>query len=116
MSFIRDSQNLDISIVSTRFLMSVAILKRGKVEIFENDGLIYLLALLDKHEDEQLILNILQTLGNVAEEPRGRKYMLEHLSYVDKYIGHENDLIREQAVLTKDIITWLPYETIRNKK
>jgi hypothetical protein len=64
--------------------------------------------LLDKHDDEQLILNILQVIGNVAEEPRARKFMMNNLAYVDKYLGHEFDLIKEQAKITKDIITWKP--------
>ena len=58
--------------------------------------------------DEQLILNILQIIGNVSEEPLGRKKMLENLAYIDKFHTHEFILIKQQATITKDIIIWKP--------
>ena len=65
--------------------------------------------MLNKYDDAQLTLNILQTLGNVSEEPRGRKKILsEFLVIIDRYLNHENDLISEQARITKDIIEWKP--------
>jgi hypothetical protein len=106
---------MKLLIISTRFLMNASILKRGKVEIFENDGLnlsmvnfFNIQALLDKYDDEQLTLNILQLIGNVAEEPRARKFMCNNLGCIDKYLNHDFDLIKEQAKITKDIITWKP--------
>ena len=63
---------------------------------------------MDKFDNEQVILNILQTIGNVAEEPRGRKKMLQHLNYIDRFLDHKNQLIREQGKITKDIIIWKP--------
>lgn len=63
---------------------------------------------MDKFDDEQLILNILQTIGNVAEEPRARKKMLQHLNYINRYMENKSDLIKEQAKLTKAIIEWKP--------
>lgn len=63
---------------------------------------------MDKFEDEQLILNILQTIGNVAEEPRARKKMLQHLNYINRYLEHSSELIKEQAKITKAIIEWKP--------
>jgi hypothetical protein len=56
----------------------------------------------------QLILNILQTIANVAEEPRARIIMRDNLKYIDKYLSHENVLIKEQAKITGDIIRWKP--------
>jgi len=63
---------------------------------------------LDKVDKEQIILNILQIFANVAEEPRGRQYLLKNLNYVDKFFEHPNRFIKEQAKITKDIITWIP--------
>ena len=63
---------------------------------------------MDKFDDEQIILNILQTIGNVAEEPRARKNMLQHLNYIDRYMENKSDLIKEQAKITKAIIEWKP--------
>jgi hypothetical protein len=63
---------------------------------------------LDIFDDEQLILNILNTIGNVAEEPRARKKMLKHLNYINRYMDNKNDLIKEQAKITKAIIEWKP--------
>lgn len=63
---------------------------------------------MDKYDNEQIILNILQTIGNVAEEPRARRKMLQHLNYIDKYLEHPNSLISEQAKITKNIIIWKP--------
>jgi hypothetical protein len=63
---------------------------------------------LDKVDREQIILNILQIFANVAEEPRGRKFLLKNLGYVEKYFNHTNKFIEEQAQITKDIITWVP--------
>ena len=64
--------------------------------------------MLDMFTDEQLILNILQILANVSEEPRGRKKMMDNLSYVERYFNHEFYLIKQQATITKDIIVWKP--------
>jgi hypothetical protein len=58
--------------------------------------------------DEQLILNILQIIGNVAEEPRGRKKMLENLKFVERFTNHDFPLISQQSKITKDIIIWKP--------
>jgi hypothetical protein len=44
----------------------------------------------------------------VAEEPRSRKKMLSHLGYLDRYLNNSNELIKEQAIITKSIITWKP--------
>jgi len=63
---------------------------------------------LDKFDDEQLILNILQTIGNVAEEPKARKKMLQHLNYINRYMDNKSELIKEQAKITKAIIEWKP--------
>jgi ribosomal protein S8 len=110
LSFLKkESELLPILIASTRFLMSVSILKRGKVEIYEDEGLEVCIGLLDKYEDVQLLLNILQIIGNVSEEPRGRKKMSEnHLLSIEKFLQHENRFIKEQAIITRNIITWKP--------
>ena len=63
---------------------------------------------MDKFDDEQLILNILQTIGNVAEEPKARKKMLQHLNYINRYMDNKSELIKEQAKITKAIIEWKP--------
>jgi len=101
-------KELKILIACTRFLMSVSILKAGKVQIFEKNGFDFCLKLLDLFDDQQLTLNILQIIGNVAEEPRGRKKMLENLVFIDRYLDHEFLLIKSQAKITKDIIIWKP--------
>lgn len=119
LNFLRDQESsLKILIASTRFLMSASILKRGKVEIYENDGLESCIELLNNYslksssDDEdviQLILNILQIIGNVSEEPRGRKKMNEnYLSSVDKFLDDKNRFIKEQANITRNIIIWKP--------
>lgn len=64
--------------------------------------------MLDLFSDEQLIINILQILANVSEEPRGRKIMMENLGFVERYFNHEFSLIKQQANITKDIIVWKP--------
>jgi hypothetical protein len=102
-------KNLNILIAATRFLMSTSILKKGKVEIYENNGLESLIDLLKKSNDIQLTLNILQVISNVAEEPRGRKKLLQiFLPDLEKYLTNENNFIKQQAIITKDIITWKP--------
>jgi len=101
-------KELKILIVCTRVLMSTSILKAGKVQIFEQGGLDYCLKLLDLFSDDQLTLNILQIIGNVAEEPRGRKKMMENLQYIDRYMDDKFIIIKQQAKITRDIITWKP--------
>jgi hypothetical protein len=119
LKFLKDQESsLKILIASTRFLMSASILKRGKVEIYENNGLESCIDLLSNYslksssDDEdvvQLILNILQIIGNVSEEPRGRKNMNEnYLSSVDKFLDDRNRFIKEQANITRNIIIWKP--------
>jgi hypothetical protein len=119
LEFLKDKNSgLKILIASTRFLMSASILKRGKVEIFENDGLESCIEILNTYtlnasrEDDdiiQLILNVLQIIGNVSEEPRGRKKMFgNYLGSVEKFLEDENRFIKEQANITRNIIIWKP--------
>ena len=95
-----------------RFLMNVSILKRGKEEIFENEGIEILFNVLmgKGKDDEQLILDIIQCLGNVAEEHRARKFLRtgNYLDIIRGYDNSTNDLIKEQAKITEDIILWEP--------
>ena len=95
-----------------RFLMNVSILKRGKEEIFENEGIEILFSVLmgKGKDDEQLILDIIQCLGNVAEEHRARKFLRtgNYLDIIRGYDNSTNDLIKEQAKITDDIILWEP--------
>ena len=95
-----------------RFLMNVSILKRGKEEIFENEGIEILFSVLmgKGKDDEQLILDIIQCLGNVAEEHRARKFLRtgNYLDIIHGYDNSTNDLIKEQAKITEDIILWEP--------
>lgn len=95
-----------------RFLMNVSILKRGKEEIFENEGIEILFSVLmgKGKDDEQLILDIIQCLGNVAEEHRARKFLRtgDYLDIIRGYDNSTNDLIKEQAKITEDIILWEP--------
>ena len=101
-----------ILIGCTRFLMNVSILKRGKEEIFDNGGIEIMFDLLNgrSKDDTQLILNIIQCIGNVAEEPRAR-IILKNGNYLDiirKYNQHKDELIKEQSKLTEEIILWEP--------
>lgn len=101
-----------ILIGCTRFLMNVSILKRGKEEIFENEGIETLFSLLNGvgKNDQQLILDIIQCIGNVAEEHRARK-LLRTGNYLDIIKGYKesgNELIKEQAGITEEIILWGP--------
>ena len=95
-----------------RFLMNVSILKRGKEEIFENEGIEILFSVLmgKGKDDEQLILDIIQCLGNVAEEHRARKFLRtgNYLDIIRGYDNSTNDLIKEQAKIIEDIILWEP--------
>ena len=96
----------------TRFLMNVSILKRGKEEIFENEGIEIMFNLLMNKgkDDEQLILNIIQCIGNVAEEHRARKFLRDgnYLDIIRSYNNSANELIKEQSKITEDIILWEP--------
>jgi hypothetical protein len=64
--------------------------------------------MLEMFDNVQLILNILQIIANVSEEPRGRKKMLENINYVEKFSNHDFLLIKQQAKITKEIIIWRP--------
>jgi len=103
---------IKILIGCTRFLMNVSILKRGKEEIYDNGGIEIMFELLNGKgkDDIQLILNIIQCIGNVAEEPRARALLRtkDYLDIIRKYNGHEDDLIKEQSKLTEEIILWEP--------
>ena len=103
---------LKILIGCTRFLMNVSILKRGKEEIFDNGGIEIMFELLNGRgkDDTQLILNVIQCVGNVAEEPRARKLLRtgNYLETIRKFNEHEDDLIKEQSKLTEEIILWEP--------
>ena len=114
-TFNKDEKN-DINKVAkiligcTRFLMTVSILKRGKEEIYDNNGIEILFGLLNgiAKDDPQLILNVIQCLGNVAEEPRARILLRndKYLNIIRQYNQHEDELIKEQAKLTEEIILW----------
>ena len=96
----------------TRFLMNVSILKRGKKEIYENGGIEIMFSLLNgkAKNDEQLTLNIIQCLGNVAEEHRARKILRteNYLDIIKSYSESGNELIKEQSKITEEIILWEP--------
>ena len=102
-----------IIIGCVRFLMSVSILKRGKVEIYENKGIETLFSILQSEKfgkDEQVILDILQCITNVAEEPRARKMLRDdkYMNVIKSYEGHENELVKTQEGLCVDVIMWEP--------
>ena len=101
-----------ILIGCTRFLMNVSILRRGKEEIYENKGIEIMFELLNGNfkDNEQLILNILQCVTNVAEEPRARKLLRtgNYLETIKKYNDHEDDLVKEQSKLAEEVILWEP--------
>ena len=94
------------------FLMNVSILKRGKEEIFENEGIEILFEVLNGKgkNDEQLKLNIIQCIGNVAEEHRARKLLRtgSYLNIIRNFEHSDNELIKEQAKITEEIILWEP--------
>jgi hypothetical protein len=102
-----------IIIGCVRFLMSVSILKRGKVEIYENKGIDTLFSVLQSEKfgkDEQVILDILQCVTNVAEEPRARKMLRDdkYMNVIKSFEGHEDELIKTQEGLCVDVIMWEP--------
>ena len=114
-----ETNDIQLKIALTRFLMACSILKRGKVEIFENRGLDIFLRLMRKHlsleepEVIQLVLNLLQIISQTALEVRARKFMLEEMNIkevkilTDKsHVG--NELILEQAKICENIIEWKP--------
>ena len=92
--------------------MNVSILKRGKVEIFEKNGIEILFNLLEGKykDDEQLIVDILQCLTNTAEEPRARIVLRndKYLSKIKDYVNHEDELISEQSKICTEVIEWEP--------
>jgi hypothetical protein len=92
--------------------MNVSILKRGKEEIFEFGGIEIMFELLNGKgkDDIQLILNVIQCIGNVAEEPKARELLRtkNYLDIIRQYNQHEDELIKEQAKLTEEIILWEP--------
>ena len=101
-----------ILIGCTRFLMNVSILRRGKEEIYENKGIEIMFELLNGNfkDNQQLILNILQCISNVAEEPRARKLLRtgNYLENIKKYNNDADDLVKEQSKLAEEIILWEP--------
>ena len=109
---INDKKALKILIGCVRFLMNVSILKRGKVEIFEKNGIEILFNLLEGKykDDEQLIVDILQCLTNTAEEPRARIVLRndKYLSKIKDYVNHEDELISEQSKICTEVIEWEP--------
>lgn len=109
----RDAKKVvQILIGCTRFLMNVSILRRGKEEIYEFKGIETLFELFNGKfkDDEQLILNTLQCISNVAEEPRARKLLRtgNYLEIIRNFNKHEDDLIKEQSKLAEEIILWEP--------
>ena len=87
-------------------------LKGGKEEIYDFGGIDILFELLNGKgkDDIQLILNVIQCIGNVAEEPRARELLRtkNYLDIIRQYNQHEDELIKEQAKLTEEIILWEP--------
>ena len=116
-NFIEKIQNFNekqikIVVGCIRFLMNISILKRGKVEIFENKGIETLFKVLNGTfgSDDQVALDILQCLTNVAEEPRARKMLQEekYLIYIKKFDTSKDDLIKLQVENALKVILWEP--------
>ena len=116
-NFIEKIQNFNekqikIVVGCIRFLMNISILKRGKAEIFENKGIETLFKVLNGTfgSDDQVALDILQCLTNVAEEPRARKMLQEekYLIYIKKFDTSKDDLIKLQVENALKVILWEP--------
>ena len=61
-------------------------------------------------DDIQLTLNVIQCVGNVAEDPRARELLRtkNYLDIIRKYNEHEDELIKEQSKIIEEIILWEP--------
>jgi len=119
-----DFSNINFLYVAelTRFLIGISILKRGKEEIYKHKGLELGLDFLklykerqfdeniNKHKDdiEQIVVNILQYIGNGSEDPLSRKFMLKNKEIVEYYMTNDNEIIKEQSGITLRIINWKP--------
>lgn len=127
---IKSEMNKDFSIVNfnymeelTRFLIGISILKRGKEELYKHKGielgLDFLKLYKEKQADdknnhlhlqniEQIIINILQFIGNGSEDPSTRRYMLKNKEIIEYFKSYSNEIIREQSEITLKIINWKP--------
>lgn len=109
---IKEEKKRNILIGCIRFLMNISILKRGKIEIYEYDGIDTLFELLNGQfkDDEQLVLDILQCITNVSEEPSSRKKLRDnqYIQKIKSYDNHNDDLIKLQVNTTLNVIMWEP--------
>ena len=104
-----DDSITNCRIAASRALASLAQLKEGKVEIHSIDGrLDRIIDLLDD-PSEQLRLNIVQLIANVAEYPPCREKFKECLKKLQDLEEDENyPLVARFAEVAIKTITWIP--------
>ena len=95
-------------IAATRALASLAQLKEGKVEIYTLESLDRIIELLDD-PNEQLRLNVVQLIANVAEYPLCREKFKECLKKLqDLEDDHKYPIVSRFAEVAIKTITWIP--------
>lgn len=95
-------------IAATRALASLAQLKEGKVQIHELEKLDRIIELLED-PSEQLRLNTVQLIANVAEYPPCREKFKECLKKLQDLEEDENyPLVARFAEVAIKTITWIP--------
>jgi len=91
--------------------MAITTTDEGKKQVFPLGGVHKLMRMLNE-DHEIVVLNVLKVLANAAVLPDARNVLKEDgvfLSRLDLLANEStNDLIKKHAIITRDVVLWLP--------
>uniref|UniRef100_UPI0000567892 radial spoke head 14 homolog n=1 Tax=Danio rerio TaxID=7955 RepID=UPI0000567892 len=88
-------------------IMNTAVITKGKSEALEADALAPLLQLV-LSENTAVCANALRALTVLAEVPRARAHLRQHVPLLKTRLTDSNYLIQEAASTTIEVISWQP--------
>ncbi|XP_037391882.1 radial spoke head 14 homolog [Pygocentrus nattereri] len=96
-----------VSAKAAGIIMYTAVITRGKFQALEAGVLPPLLCLVES-EDRAVCVNTLRALTCLAEAPKARAQLLQHLPLLQTRLQHPEPIIQRAAATAIQVISWTP--------
>ncbi|KAI4896022.1 hypothetical protein NFI96_011277 [Prochilodus magdalenae] len=96
-----------VSANAAGIIMNTAVITRGKFQALEAGVLSPLLCLVES-EDLAVCVNALRALTCLAEAPRARTQLLQHLPQLQARLHHPEPIIQRASATAIQVISWTP--------
>ncbi|KAI4901295.1 hypothetical protein NFI96_026339 [Prochilodus magdalenae] len=96
-----------VSANAAGIIMNTAVITRGKFQALEAGVLSPLLRLVES-EDLAVCVNALRALTCLAEAPRARTQLLQHLPQLQARLHHPEPIIQRASATAIQVISWTP--------